>query len=275
MLKSKMLGHVGHWWGLAKELSPKQIEQEMLMPFRLALVGQPDRVESVWKVLTEGSNAQTLQLAAEYVKRYSGPPEAEYDMVLSCDVLDVPQDAIEQIVDYFQKQNFPLVALAKVLPGTRQVVVNKIVEDSSSLNAGIAMLSSVPSVIPLLGLLAPPAAIADMVILTKNQLLMVLRVAAAYGREPNWGKRLPELASVLGMAFGWRSLARELVGFVPGGIGMVIKGTIAYAGTATVGRAAAWFYETGKTPGKAERERLYEQAWQEARSKSHEWKTKE
>jgi hypothetical protein len=110
-----------------------------------------------------------------------------------------------------------------------------------------------------------------MVLLTKNQLLMVLRVAAAFGKAPNWKQRLPELASVLSAAFGWRAVARQLVGLVPGGVGVVVKGMVAYAGTLTVGRAAAWFYATGKSPSQAERERLYRQAWEEAREKSQQW----
>ncbi len=267
----QLLSQVMHWWNIAKELSPKQVERELLTPFRIALVGQPDRVEAVWRVLTSGASPQTLQIASEYVQRLNAPPTEEFDFILGCDALEVPQDAIEAIVEHFQRNEFPLVALARVLPGTREMVVNRIVEEVASLNAGLAMLSAVPSVVPLLGLLAPPAAVADMVVLTKNQLLMVLRVAAAYGKAPDWRRRLPELASVLGAAFGWRAVARELVGFVPGGVGMVIKGMVAYAGTLTVGRAAAWYYATGRAPGRAERERLYQQAWEEARERSQDW----
>ena len=267
----QMMGQLTHWWNIAKQLSPKQVEQELLTPFRIALVGQPDRVEAVWRVLTEGATPTQLQTASEYVKRFSGPPNEEFDYILACDALEVPQDAIEAVVEHFQKHEFPLVALARVLPGTRTVVVNRIVEDVATLNAGLAMLSALPTTIPLLGLLAPPAALADMVILTKNQLMMVLRVAAAFGKAPNWRQRLPELSTVLGAAFGWRAVARQLVGLVPGGVGMVVKGMVAYAGTLTVGRAVAWYFATGKTPGKAERERLYQQAWEEAREKSKDW----
>jgi hypothetical protein len=206
------LNQLTHWWNIAKELSPKQVERELLTPFRIALVGQPDRVEAVWRVLTAGASPTQLQTAAEYVKRYNAPVNEEFDFVLGCDALEVPQDAIEAIVDHFQKHEFPLIALARVLPGTRELVVNRIIEDVASLNAGLAMVSALPSVFPLLGLLAPPAAVADMVLLTKNQLLMVLRVAAAFGKAPDWKQRLPELASVLGAAFGWRAVARQLVG---------------------------------------------------------------
>jgi hypothetical protein len=180
------LSQLTHWWNIAKELSPKQVERELLTPFRIALVGQPDRVEAVWRVLTAGASPTQLQTAAEYVKRYNAPVNEEFDFVLGCDALEVPQDAIEAVVDHFQKHEFPLIALARVLPGTRELVVNRLIEDVASLNAGLAMVSALPSVFPLLGLLAPPAAVADMVLLTKNQLLMVLRVAAAFGKAPDW-----------------------------------------------------------------------------------------
>lgn len=270
-MKTRLWSQLGHWWNLAKEISPKQIEKELETPFRIALVGHPDRTDAVWKLLTEGAGSETLREAGQAVYRFTTLPNGDFDLIVECDELEVPQDAIEKIVNHFQKQKFPLVALARLLPGTREPVVNKLIEEMASLNAGLAMLSAVPTVVPLLGLLAPSAALADMAILTKNQLLLVLRIAAAYGKSIDWRQRLPELVSVIGTAFGWRAIARELVGFVPGGVGVIVKGMVAYAGTATVGRAAAWFYATGKPPGRAERERLYEQAWQEAREKSKEW----
>ena len=55
-----------------------------------------------------------------------------------------------------------------------------------------------------------------------------------------------ELLPVVGSAFGWRAAARELVGLVPGGIGLVVKGSIAYAGTYTIGKAAVIYYSTGQ-----------------------------
>ncbi|NUL82724.1 MAG: hypothetical protein HUU60_08400 [Armatimonadetes bacterium] len=268
----RLWNQFSHWWGLTKQLSPKAIEAELNATFKIALVGQHDRTESVWRVLTEGAGADALRKAEDYVHRTSIYANGDYDAVIECDQLEVPQDAIERLIIDLHKKEFPLIAVARILPGTREIVANKVIEESSQLNAGIAMLSAVPSVVPLLGLLAPPAALADMALLTKNQLMMVLRVAASYGKEADWKKRLPELGSVIGSAFGWRAIARELVGFVPGGVGVVLKGMVAYAGTSTIGRAAAWFYATGRAPGKAERERLYEQAWREAREKSKEWK---
>ncbi|MFN3690110.1 MAG: hypothetical protein ACK4UU_04205, partial [Fimbriimonadales bacterium] len=81
MIRRK-LSSLTHWWNIAKELSPKQVERELLTPFRIALVGQPDRVEAVWRVLTAGASPTQLQTAAEYVKRFHAPVTEEFDFVL-------------------------------------------------------------------------------------------------------------------------------------------------------------------------------------------------
>ena len=44
------------------------------------------------------------------------------------------------------------------------------------------------------------------------------------------------MSDTLVKAFGWRALARELVGHIPLGGGLIPKGAIAYAGTYVVGK---------------------------------------
>jgi len=46
---------------------------------------------------------------------------------------------------------------------------------------------------------------------------------------------------VVGAGFGFRTIARELVGFVPVG-GWAAKGAVAYAGTKAVGEAARRYF---------------------------------
>jgi uncharacterized protein (DUF697 family) len=81
----------------------------------------------------------------------------------------------------------------------------------------------------------------DLPVLTLNQLRLVLRIAAAYGEEVD-ASRLPEIAGVVGGAFGWRALARELLGVVPVA-GWAVKGGVAYVGTKAVGNAAVRYFE--------------------------------
>ncbi|MEO7720248.1 MAG: hypothetical protein ABIY70_28995, partial [Capsulimonas sp.] len=76
-----------------------------------------------------------------------------------------------------------------------------------------------------------------------------------------------ELLPVFGSAFGWRAVARELVGLVPGGVGVVVKGAIAYAGTYTVGKTASIYFSTGQKLTAARMKQLYQDAYRSALDK--------
>jgi uncharacterized protein (DUF697 family) len=84
---------------------------------------------------------------------------------------------------------------------------------------------------------------ADMPLMTLNQGRMLLQVAAAYG-QPLDRERLKELAAVVAGGFAFRTVAREVVGLVPG-FGWAIKGGIAYSGTIAMGMAAIGYFEKG------------------------------
>ena len=137
------------------------------------------------------------------------------------------------------------IALARRVPAFRPASVNALIGEAARENAKIALLSALPGIVPVTAFLLPVTALGDMVILTRNQAVLLLKIAAAYGKEIDLRARTRELLPVVGSAFGWRAAARELIGLVPGGIGLVVKGSIAYAGTYTVGRAASIYYSTG------------------------------
>jgi uncharacterized protein (DUF697 family) len=84
---------------------------------------------------------------------------------------------------------------------------------------------------------------ADMPALTLNQLRMLFHIAAAYGEQIDRERAL-EILAVVGAGFGFRAVAREAFGFIPG-VGWAIKGGIAYIGTQALGRALAAYFEAG------------------------------
>ncbi len=84
---------------------------------------------------------------------------------------------------------------------------------------------------------------ADMPLMTANQAKMVMQIAAAYG-EPLGAERIRELVAVLGGAFVLRTVARQVLTFVPG-FGWAIKAAIGYSGTLAMGYAAAEYFESG------------------------------
>ncbi len=84
---------------------------------------------------------------------------------------------------------------------------------------------------------------ADLPALTLNQMRMVFRIAGAYGADVDH-ERAVELLAVLGAGLGFRAVAREVVGVVPG-LGWAVKGAIAYAGTRALGEAAIRYFDAG------------------------------
>jgi hypothetical protein len=151
-------------------------------------------------------------------------------------------------------------AAARRLPGLRAWFAARLTSEVSISNAAFALASGVPSLVPFLGI---PISAADTVILTKNQALMVYRLALAGGAPPEFQKRMLEITPVIGGAVVWRQIAGALVGLVPG-YGILPKTAVAYGGTYVVGLVAARWYETGLIT-EAERRRLTAEAASVAR----------
>jgi uncharacterized protein (DUF697 family) len=132
------------------------------------------------------------------------------------------------------------VALAAQLPMLRPVVFARIIERTARANASFALTTGLAETIPLL---TAPLNLGDMVILTKNQLMMCYRIALAAGRDDEPRKMMTEILGVLGGGVLFRQIARQLVGLIPIA-GLLPKVAIAYAGTTAIGRAmAAWTTE--------------------------------
>ena len=131
-------------------------------------------------------------------------------------------------------------ALAAQLPALRRAVFSRTIERTSRANASFALTTGLAETIPIL---TAPLNLGDIVILTKNQLMMCYRIALAAGRDGEPRALMGEILGVLGGGVLFRTAARELVGMVPV-IGIVPKVAIAYAGTQAIGRAmVAWTTE--------------------------------
>jgi uncharacterized protein (DUF697 family) len=116
--------------------------------------------------------------------------------------------------------------LAARLPVVREAVVEELTRSFSRRNALVGAAVWIPG--------------ADLPLLTLNQVRLVLRIALAHGEEID-GSRVPELLGVVGAGFGLRTLARQLLDFVPVA-GWVVKGAMAYAGTRAIGEAATQYF---------------------------------
>jgi uncharacterized protein (DUF697 family) len=153
------------------------------------------------------------------------------------------------------------IALARQLPPLRPRVIGALVEDTARTNALYSLTTGVAEVVPVLN---APLNLADVVVLTKNQLLMSYRIALAAGKRGKGRELVAEVAGVIGGGLLLRQAGRQLIGLIPGA-GIVPKVAVSYAGTVAIGRAvAAW--ATGGQRLTAEAVRgFYREAWQRAR----------
>jgi len=125
------------------------------------------------------------------------------------------------------------VQLARHIPIVREAVSHRLIDDTCLINATYSLSTGLAEIVPILNL---PLNIADLVVLTKNQAYMAYKITLALGLYPDWRETIPKLATVVGTAFIWRQLARQLVGLIPA-YGIIPKVAIAYAGTYTIGQA--------------------------------------
>jgi uncharacterized protein (DUF697 family) len=262
------------FWNVVKEVSTAPIRQEAERPFLLGIAGSSSFIDAVvGELLGPDATPQERTFAEARLVRAPGPPTVESVAALSrCDVVlsgeDAPEPArirpaeVIAIADPARAPQLLLetrphwqLALARHLPGLRPMVADRLIHEISKVNAQWAMVTGVPKAIPGLAFLFP-SFMADLLVLTKNQVLMVIRLAAAYGRAPEPRARLAEIMPVIGTALGWRALARammrELAGFIPAGAGLPIRATIAYTGTYAAGRAAVFYYSVGRHPTRIE-----------------------
>ena len=90
------------------------------------------------------------------------------------------------------------------------------------------------------GVALTPVPVADMALITPMQIAMVTAIGYFHGIKVSKDRAL-ELLSVLGIGFGLREAARQLVKLVPG-FGSVVSAAVAFSGTVALGETAnAWF----------------------------------
>lgn len=140
--------------------------------------------------------------------------------------------------------------LARQLPPLRTAVIGALIDDTARTNALYALTTGVAEAVPVLNV---PLNLADVVVLTKNQLMMSYRIALAAGKRGRGRELLAEVAGVIGSGLLFRQAGRSLVGLIPG-IGIVPKAAVAYAGTVAIGRAVSvWAQDGGKLTKQAVR----------------------
>ena len=176
-----------------------------------------------------------------------------------------PTVAVEAILDDHEDLWIPL---ASRLPAFRDPVVERIIWKISKENALFTVATAIPNVVP--SWISVPWAVgefaSDTAFLTMNQVRMAFLIAAASDHNIGYRKQRSQIASIIAAAFGWRSLARELVSKIPAGGGLVSKGLISLAGTFVVGKGLDTFMRIGRGLTREEKQQMYDQAVERGRA---------
>jgi hypothetical protein len=220
-------------------------------------VAKRAELENVLYRASESLSASAPHDLEIYYEEADGPRRTESRNAFAFDPAN-PERVISEVL-----KNRPdlAVPLARHIYPFRQPVAQRIIKKISKENALFALATAVPDVIPLISL---PWAVtefaSDTAFLTANQIRMLFFLAAASDRVVGYREQRGEIGSIVLGAFGWRAIARELVGKIPLGGGLIPKAAIAYAGTRVVGLSLERYYRLGYGYSRRERREAYEQA---------------
>jgi len=165
-----------------------------------------------------------------------------YDRVVEFSIADPVERTRQALVRVGDDMEL---ALGRAFPPLRQPAAMHVVQVTSRVNGQFALASNLPALVPVVG--GVLAAGADTIVLTKNQLMMIYKLAAIHERDlDNRFRIYQEMIPVVGAGLFWRTVARDLAAILPFAAGAVPKVAIAFAGTMAAGMAAHVYYQEGK-----------------------------
>lgn len=120
-------------------------------------------------------------------------------------------------------------ALARRYGVVRRAAAHRLIGKTAMQNVFIALVFFMPG--------------SDMPAMTMNQAKMVLRIAAMYG-QPVDKERAIEIAAMVALGFGFRTIGRRLARSIPG-LSILMKMFTTYTATMAVGLGAVAYFEQG------------------------------
>lgn len=256
-------------------LNPKHVREMSERPLRVALnAADPEgyqRMESFFlSDLTPGRHRES-----SYSFTRGAAVGGNYDLLIYDESLPAPPNALifeyhrpHQIVRRVLDKHYDFgIPLARAFVPFRRPFIERVIAKTARENAMFSVATALPDVVP--SIIELPWAVAefasDTAFLTMNQVRMAFVIAAASDREVGYMEQKPEIATIIGSAFGWRALARQLVSKIPFGGGLIAKAGVAYAGTKVLGLSLDHLYSIGFTYTRVERDRLYADAFRQGK----------
>ena len=258
---------------IVRELSLDELRDAALAVPRVVVIGLT--VEDAREMATRVFGAEAPGFVVAQAEGEAWPRHADVVLV---DRRARPHRQIDEhvhVVEYMPRESVDVLrnavvragndlelALGRTFPAMRQAAAMYVVNTTSRVNGQFALVSNIPALVPLVG--GVLSAGADTIVLTKNQLMMIFKLAAIHGQNVDDRFRIyREMVPVVGAGLFWRTVARELAAMVPFAAGTVPKIAIAVAGTYAAGMAAHVYYLEGKRASAARVRGFYQQALDE------------
>lgn len=257
-------------------LNPEQVRTQADRPLRIAIcAGDAQSRDRILGFLLGPLSPDRRARSVAFLHDAFQPGEAPFDLVLAAPGVPAPANAYvlgehngEYIVKTILKDHEELgIALARAFPPFHTAFVDLVISKTCRENTLFSLATALPDVIP--SIIELPWALAefasDTAFLTANQLRMAFLLAAASDRHVGYREQKSEVATVIAGAFGWRALARQAIGKVPFGGGLIAKSAVAYAGTKVVGLSLDRVYRIGYQYSREERKALYSDALEQGK----------
>src|SRR5215204_6280413 len=214
-------------------------------------IGQVDAAV-VWDPERSGAGSRVAEAL-----RFESPP---VQIVRFEGFAPVDSGAIDRLrADILKRNADRAPAFGRALPVFRAAAAKQVIDETSAANAQFSLVSNLPTILPIIGNLA--AAGADFIVLTKNQVMMLYKLAAVFGRDLRDQRGiLQDVLPVVGAGLLWRTAARQAATWLPFAAGTIPKLAIAYVGSMAVGRAAEFYYRTGLKPTRSQMDSYIRQA---------------
>ena len=258
-------------------LNSKQVREQSEKPLHVALyAATPQRYIEIENYFLEALGPGRRQESLAMIARGPDPKLAlHYDLaVYDASVLAParslvfdqlrPQEMVRQALDRHPELGL---SLARSFTPFRRPFVDRVIAKTAKENTLFSLATAVPDIIP--SLIELPWSVAefatDSAFLTMNQIRMAFQIAGASDRSVGYSDQKSEIATIIASAFGWRAVARQLVGKIPFGGGLIPKAAIAYAGTKVLGLSLDHFYSIGYSYTRQEREKLYVEAFEQGK----------
>jgi len=236
-------------------LNPEEVRRRVEKPIHIGLVAASEagysEMEDFLVPTTLGRDDRIGRMGQVHRAGDQGVPD-RVDVVPYQQGLDVPEGAYEfrrhdpgsTIAEILDKNTDDALALARQFPPLRKAVTDRVIMSVARENALFSIATALPNIVP--SMMAIPWAFgefaSDSFFITGNQIRLAFLIAAACGQDVGFVQQKAAVASIAASAFGWRALARELVGKIPLGGGLIPKGAIAYAGTYAAGKGLEVLY---------------------------------